>query len=159
LPSEYPNAVTPATTATEPSATATTRKLIPLALDSAASGPQREAWEDVVPSGADADGDGEVDDRDEVPMPFTRQSSRKAPDGNSACHIACVDNCPGIGATNIEVLGEPYDDPYALDGYDNDGLPASPSEEAPSWQMRLERRATLSTWTGLFRLASSAGVR
>jgi hypothetical protein len=46
----------------------------------------------------DADGDGEVDDRDEVPMAFTRQGSRRAPNGNSASHIAYVDASDNRGA-------------------------------------------------------------
>lgn len=51
----------------------------------------RDAWDPLVPAGVDADGDGEVDDRDEVPMAFTKQGSRKAANGNSASHIAYVD--------------------------------------------------------------------
>jgi hypothetical protein len=58
----------------------------------------REAWDDLVPAGVDADGDRKVDDRDEVPMAFTRQGSRKAPNGNSASHIAYVDASDNRGA-------------------------------------------------------------
>jgi hypothetical protein len=32
----------------------------------------RDAWQPLVPAGVDADGDGEEDDRDEVPMAFTK---------------------------------------------------------------------------------------
>jgi hypothetical protein len=58
----------------------------------------REAWDELVPSGVDADGDGKRDDRDEVPMAFTRQGGRKAPNGNSASHIAYVDAKDNQGA-------------------------------------------------------------
>ena len=58
----------------------------------------RDAWEPLVPSGVDADGDGEVDDRDEVPMAFTKQGARKAPNGNSASHIAYVNASDNRGA-------------------------------------------------------------
>jgi hypothetical protein len=58
----------------------------------------RDAWEPLVPSGLDADGDGKVDDRDEVPMAFTRQGGRKAPNGRSASHIAYVDAGDNRGA-------------------------------------------------------------
>jgi hypothetical protein len=43
-------------------------------------------------------GNGEVDDRDDVPMAFTRQGSRRAPNGNSASHIAYVDASDNRGA-------------------------------------------------------------
>jgi hypothetical protein len=58
----------------------------------------RDAWEPFVPSGVDADGDGAVDDRDEVPMAFTRQGGRRAPNGRSASHIAYVDLGDNRGA-------------------------------------------------------------
>lgn len=48
----------------------------------------RDAWDDLVPVGLDADGDGKTDDRDEVPMAFTREGGRKALNGRSASHIA-----------------------------------------------------------------------
>jgi hypothetical protein len=51
-----------------------------------------------VPSGVDADGDGKKDDRDEVPMAFTREGSRKAGNGRSASHIAYVDASDNRGA-------------------------------------------------------------
>ena len=31
-------------------------------------------------------------------------------------------NCADVDATDIEVVGEPYDDPYGFDGYDGDGV-------------------------------------
>jgi hypothetical protein len=46
----------------------------------------------------DADGDGKDDDRDEVPMAFTKEGGRKAPNGNSASHIAYVDARDNQGA-------------------------------------------------------------
>jgi hypothetical protein len=58
----------------------------------------RAAWQPYVPSGVDADGDGKKDDRDEVPMAFTLQGSRKAPNGRSASHIAYVDASDNRGA-------------------------------------------------------------
>jgi hypothetical protein len=58
----------------------------------------REACDPLVPSGVDGDGDGKLDDRDEVPMAFTRQGSRRAPNGNSASHIAYVDAADNRGA-------------------------------------------------------------
>jgi hypothetical protein len=58
----------------------------------------REAWDPLVPAGVDADGDGKKDDRDEVPMAFTREGGRKAPNGNSASHIAYVDSKDNQGA-------------------------------------------------------------
>jgi hypothetical protein len=58
----------------------------------------RDAWEPFVPAGVDADGDGEEDDRDEVPMAFTREGGRKAPNGRSASHIAYVDASDNRGA-------------------------------------------------------------
>jgi hypothetical protein len=58
----------------------------------------RDAWDPLVPAGVDADGDGRVDDRDEVPMAFTRQGARKAANGQSASHIAYVDASDNRGA-------------------------------------------------------------
>jgi hypothetical protein len=58
----------------------------------------RDAWDSLVPSGVDADHDGKPDDRDEVPMAFTRQGGRRAPNGNSASHIAYVDASDNRGA-------------------------------------------------------------
>jgi hypothetical protein len=58
----------------------------------------RAAWQPFVPSGVDADGDGKKDDRDEVPMAFTREGGRKAPNGRSASHIAYVDASDNRGA-------------------------------------------------------------
>jgi hypothetical protein len=58
----------------------------------------RDAWEPLVPAGVDADGDGEEDDRDEVPMAFTREGGRKAANGRSASHIAYVDASDNRGA-------------------------------------------------------------
>jgi hypothetical protein len=58
----------------------------------------REAWDPLVPSGVDADGDGRKDDRDEVPMAFTKEGGREAPNGNSASHIAYVDSKDNRGA-------------------------------------------------------------
>jgi hypothetical protein len=58
----------------------------------------RAAWQPYVPSGVDADGDGRNDDRDEVPMAFTREGSRKAGNGRSASHIAYVDASDNRGA-------------------------------------------------------------
>jgi hypothetical protein len=43
-------------------------------------------------------GDGKKDDRDEVPMAFTKEGGRKAPNGNSASHIAYVDSKDNQGA-------------------------------------------------------------
>jgi hypothetical protein len=31
-------------------------------------------------------------------------------------------NCPDVGTTDFEVTGSPFDDPYGLDGYDEDGV-------------------------------------
>lgn len=58
----------------------------------------RAAWEPYVPSGVDADRDGKKDDRDEVPMAFTREGSRKSPNGRSASNIAYVDASDNRGA-------------------------------------------------------------
>jgi hypothetical protein len=58
----------------------------------------RDAWQPYVPSGVDADDNGKKDDRDEVPMAFTRQGSRKAANGRSASHIAYVDASDNRGA-------------------------------------------------------------
>lgn len=58
----------------------------------------RDAWQPYVPGGVDADRDGKVDDRDEVPMAFTRQGSQKAPNGRSASNIAYVDASDNRGA-------------------------------------------------------------
>ncbi len=58
----------------------------------------RAAWDALVPAGVDADGDGKVDDRDEVPMAFTRQGARRAANGRSASHIAYVDASDNRGA-------------------------------------------------------------
>jgi len=58
----------------------------------------RDAWDDLVPVGVDADGNDKTDDRDEVPMAFTREGSRKAPNGRSASHIAYVDASDNRGA-------------------------------------------------------------
>jgi hypothetical protein len=58
----------------------------------------RDAWDELVPVGVDADGDGRTDDRDEVPMAFTREGGRKAPNGESASHIAYVDASDNRGA-------------------------------------------------------------
>lgn len=58
----------------------------------------RAAWQPYVPSGVDADGDGKKDDRDEVPMAFTREGGRKAANGRSASHIAYVDASDNRGA-------------------------------------------------------------
>lgn len=58
----------------------------------------RDAWQPFVPAGVDADGDGRQDDRDEVPMAFTRQGSRKAANGRSASNIAYVDAADNRGA-------------------------------------------------------------
>lgn len=58
----------------------------------------RDAWDQFVPEGVDADRDGEVDDRDEVPMAFTREGGRKAPNGRSASNIAYVDARDNRGA-------------------------------------------------------------
>jgi Excalibur calcium-binding domain len=58
----------------------------------------RDAWEPLVPGGVDADGDGEEDDRDEVPMAFTKEGGRKAANGRSASHIAYVDASDNRGA-------------------------------------------------------------
>jgi hypothetical protein len=58
----------------------------------------REAWDPLVPLGVDADGDGKKDDRDEVPMAFTKEGGRTAPNGNSASHIAYVDSKDNQGA-------------------------------------------------------------
>src|SRR5215207_1177772 len=58
----------------------------------------RDAWEPLVPTGVDADGDGKQDDRDEVPMAFTKQGGRTAPNGRSASHIAYVDMGDNRGA-------------------------------------------------------------
>ena len=58
----------------------------------------RDAWEPLVPAGVDADGDGEEDDRDEVPMAFTKEGRRKAANGRSASHIAYVDASDNRGA-------------------------------------------------------------
>src|SRR5919106_6786760 len=58
----------------------------------------RDAWEPLVPAGVDADGDGEEDDRDEVPMAFTKEGGRKAANGRSASHIAYVDASDNRGA-------------------------------------------------------------
>lgn len=51
-----------------------------------------------MPAGVDADGDGKEDDRDEVPMAFTKEGGRKAPNGRSASHIAYVDGSDNRGA-------------------------------------------------------------
>jgi hypothetical protein len=53
----------------------------------------------------DADGDGEIDDRDEVPMVFTRRGSRRAPNGDSASHIAYVDTSDNRGAAARSAAG------------------------------------------------------
>jgi hypothetical protein len=58
----------------------------------------RDAWEPLVPAGVDADGDGNEDDRDEVPMAFTKEGGRKAANGRSASHIAYVDASDNRGA-------------------------------------------------------------
>jgi hypothetical protein len=58
----------------------------------------RDAWDPLVPSGVDADGDGKKDDRDEVPMAFTKEGGRKAGNGNSASHVAYVDSKDNQGA-------------------------------------------------------------
>jgi hypothetical protein len=58
----------------------------------------RDAWQPYVPAGVDADKDGRDDDRDEVPMAFTREGSRKAANGRSASHIAYVDAGDNRGA-------------------------------------------------------------
>lgn len=58
----------------------------------------RDAWEPLVPAGVDADGDGKDDDRDEVPMAFTKEGGRKAANGRSASHIAYVDASDNRGA-------------------------------------------------------------
>jgi hypothetical protein len=58
----------------------------------------RDAWDPLVPAGVDADGDGEEDDRDEVPMAFTKEGGRKAGNGRSASHIAYVDASDNRGA-------------------------------------------------------------
>jgi hypothetical protein len=58
----------------------------------------RDAWDRFVPVGIDADKDGETDDRDEVPMAFTREGGRKARNGRSASHIAYVDASDNRGA-------------------------------------------------------------
>jgi hypothetical protein len=58
----------------------------------------REAWDTLVPSGVDADRDGKRDDRDEVPMVFTKEGGRTAPNGNSASHIAYIDANDNHGA-------------------------------------------------------------
>jgi hypothetical protein len=58
----------------------------------------RAAWQPYVPSGVDADGDGRKDDRDEVPMAFTRQGSRKAANGRSASNVAYIDASDNRGA-------------------------------------------------------------
>jgi Deoxyribonuclease NucA/NucB len=58
----------------------------------------RDAWDDLVPVGVDADNDGKTDDRDEVPMAFTREGGRKAPNGESASHIAYVNASDNRGA-------------------------------------------------------------
>jgi hypothetical protein len=58
----------------------------------------RDAWDPLVPAGVDADGDGEQDDRDEVPMAFTKEGGRKAGNGRSASHIAYVDASDNRGA-------------------------------------------------------------
>jgi hypothetical protein len=52
------------------------------------AGRNRAAWDPYVPVGVDADKDGKTDDRDEIPMAFTREGSRKAANGRSASHIA-----------------------------------------------------------------------
>jgi hypothetical protein len=49
-----------------------------------------------VPAGVDADGDGNEDDRDEVPMAFTREGGRTA--ANGLPHIAYVDASDNRGA-------------------------------------------------------------
>ena len=41
----------------------------------------RAAWDPLVPPGVDADGDGKKDDRDEVPMAFTKEGGRQARTG------------------------------------------------------------------------------
>lgn len=58
----------------------------------------RDAWEPYVPAGVDADGDGRNDDRDEVPMAFTREASRRAANGRSASNVAYVDASDNRGA-------------------------------------------------------------
>lgn len=58
----------------------------------------RATWEPFVPAGVDADGNGAQDDRDEVPLAFTREGARKAPNGRSASHIAYVDASDNRGA-------------------------------------------------------------
>jgi hypothetical protein len=58
----------------------------------------RDAWEPLVPAGVGADGDGKEDDRDEVPMAFTKEGGRKAANGRSASHIAYVDASDNRGA-------------------------------------------------------------
>lgn len=58
----------------------------------------RDAWDRYVPAGVDADRDGEADDRDEVPMAFTREGGRKARNGRPASHIAYVDAPDNRGA-------------------------------------------------------------
>ena len=62
-----------------------------------------------TPPGDDADGDGCSDSYDA-----------------SACVTPYegVDdvNCPDVAATDFEVTGSPYDDPYGLDGYDDDDV-------------------------------------
>jgi hypothetical protein len=58
----------------------------------------RDAWEPLVPAGVDADGDGKDDDRDEVPMAFTKEGGRKPANGRSASHIAYVDASDNRGA-------------------------------------------------------------
>jgi hypothetical protein len=58
----------------------------------------RAAWQPLVPSGVDADGDGKKDDRDEVPMAFTKQGGRTAANGESASNIAYVDAKDNRGA-------------------------------------------------------------
>ena len=58
----------------------------------------RDAWEPYVPAGVDADGDGKDDDRDEVPMAFTREGSRTAANGRSASNIAYIDAADNRGA-------------------------------------------------------------
>jgi hypothetical protein len=58
----------------------------------------RDAWDPFVEEGVDADGDGAEDDRDEVPMAFTKEGGRKAANGRSASHIAYVDASDNRGA-------------------------------------------------------------
>jgi hypothetical protein len=52
----------------------------------------------LIPVGVDADGDGKTDDRDEVPMAFTREGGQKAPNGKSASNIAYVNASDNRGA-------------------------------------------------------------